>query len=83
MQDGRVELPVVPSPFWAMLALLRREPGMRWLPLAPGGCAGPGEPSGVEAGRREGAGECDPGVLAGCVMWVGGGVLVRDAGRFF
>ncbi|XP_064568242.1 uncharacterized protein LOC135447256 isoform X1 [Zonotrichia leucophrys gambelii] len=50
------ELPAAPSPFWSLLALLRREPGMEWLPCGPDGCAGSGGTGGLEAGSGEGAG---------------------------
>ncbi|KAL2305250.1 hypothetical protein Nmel_007230, partial [Mimus melanotis] len=40
MQRRKAELPAAPSPFWALLALLQREPGMGWLPCGPDGCAG-------------------------------------------
>ncbi|XP_033369802.1 uncharacterized protein LOC117244316 [Parus major] len=48
----RVEQPSAPSPFWALLARLRGEPGMGWLPCGPDGPCGT---SGREAGSGEGA----------------------------
>ncbi|XP_074721031.1 uncharacterized protein LOC141941992 [Strix uralensis] len=55
MQSSGVELSAASSPFWALLALLRREPGMEWLLRGLGDCAASWDPSGVEAGSREGA----------------------------
>ncbi|XP_053797310.1 uncharacterized protein LOC128787294 isoform X1 [Vidua chalybeata] len=49
------ELPAAPSPFWSLLALLRREPGMGWLPCCPGDCTGSCGTSGLEADSEEGA----------------------------
>ena len=68
MQSSEVELSAAHSPFWALLALLRREPGMGWLPRGLGGCAGSWGPSGVEDGSRGQAGECGPG---GSAVWWG------------
>ncbi|XP_063192198.1 uncharacterized protein LOC134516188 isoform X2 [Chroicocephalus ridibundus] len=57
MQRGVDEPLVASSPFWALLALLRREPGMGWLPCGLGGCRGSRGAGGVDAASREGAGE--------------------------
>ncbi|XP_066041044.1 uncharacterized protein [Chamaea fasciata] len=53
----RAELPAAPSPFWALVALLRLEPGMGWLPCGPGGCTGSCGTCGLEDGNGEGAGK--------------------------
>lgn len=64
-----------PSPFWSLLALLRREPGMEWLPCGPDGCSGSGGTGGLEAGSEEGAGNC---ALGGAGR--GGGRLTGGGG---
>lgn len=79
MQRGAVEPPAAPSPFWALLALLRREPGMGWLPRRLDCCAGSWGPSGAEAGGGEGAGKCGPGGLAACVVGEAGGGLAGSS----
>ncbi|XP_031966208.1 uncharacterized protein LOC125326841 [Corvus hawaiiensis] len=55
MQRRRIDLLASPSPFWALLALLRQEPGMGWLPCGPDGCTTSRGPSRLEAGGGEGA----------------------------
>ncbi|XP_065521360.1 uncharacterized protein LOC136007395 [Lathamus discolor] len=57
MQRARIEPPAAPSPFWSLVALLRQEPGMGWLPRGLGGSAGQQGPGGVETGSGEGADE--------------------------
>ncbi|RMC14166.1 hypothetical protein DUI87_09256 [Hirundo rustica rustica] len=55
MQSG-AELPAAPSPFWALVALLRLEPGMAWLPCGPHGRTASCGTRAPEAGGGEGAG---------------------------
>lgn len=71
----RVVEPVVASPFWELLALLRREPGMGRLLCGLRGWPRSGEIVGAESGGVGEAGMCgvggaDEGVEAGG-RWVG------------
>lgn len=77
MESDGVEMSPVPSPFWALIALLRQEPGMGWLLRSPGACAGSWRPTGVEADSEQGAGECAPEGIG----WLGGEVD-RGLGSF-
>lgn len=73
MQRRRIDLLATPSPFWALLALLRQEPGMGWLPCGPDGCTGSQGTSGLEGGSGKGAGECALGEAGKGGGWLSGG----------
>lgn len=61
-----------PSPFWEILALLGREPGMEWLLRSPNGCTGWLGSSGQEPGGGDGVGRCSAeGVVLGGPAWCG------------
>ncbi|XP_071600374.1 uncharacterized protein [Heliangelus exortis] len=57
LQGDGAKVSPAPSPFWVLLDLLRREPGMGWLPRHPGACTRSWGPSELEAGHGRGADE--------------------------